>query len=104
VGPEFGDKVVQGVPVLAVEVRSPEDYGPAAERRMVAKRADYFAEGTQVVWDVDVIREGWIRSYHVDEPDHPSVFRRGETADAEPAVPGWRFAVDDLFRTGKQAP
>jgi hypothetical protein len=24
--------------------------------------------------------------------------RRVETADAEPAVPGWRFAVDDLFR------
>ena len=102
VGPAFGTKVVQGVPVLAVEVRSPEDYGPAAERRMAAKRADYFAEGTQIVWDVDVLREGWIRSYHASEPDHPIVFHRGEIADAEPAVPGWRFAVDDLFRTGKQ--
>jgi len=102
VGPEFGGRVVQGVPVLAVEVRSPEDYGPAAERRMAAKRADYFAEGTQVVWDVDVLREGWIRSYRAREPDHPSVFRRGEIADAEPAVPGWRFRVDNLFKTGKQ--
>jgi Uma2 family endonuclease len=102
VGPEFGGRVVQGVPVLAVEIRSPEDYGPAAERRMAAKRADYFSEGTLVVWDVDVIREGWIRSYHAGEPDHPSVFRRGEIADAEPAVPGWRFRVDDLFKTGKQ--
>jgi Uma2 family endonuclease len=102
VGPDPGESLVQGVPVLAVEVRSPEDYGPAAERRMAAKRADYFAEGTQVVWDVDVIREGWIRAYRADEPDHPAVFRRGQTADAEPAVPGWRFAVDDLFRTGKQ--
>jgi Uma2 family endonuclease len=104
VGPEFGEKMITGVPALAVEVRSPEDYGPAAERRMAAKRAAYFAEGTQVVWDVDVLREGWIRSYHAAEPDHPAVFRRGETADAEPAVPGWRFAVDDLFRTGKQPP
>jgi Uma2 family endonuclease len=95
--------VVEGVPVLAVEVRSPDDYGPAAERRMAAKRADYFAEGTQVVWDVDVLREGWIRSYRASEPNHPSVFHRGEIADAEPAVSGWRFAVDDLFRTGKQA-
>ena len=25
------------------------------------------------------------------------IFRRGEIADAEPAVPGWRMAVDDLF-------
>jgi Uma2 family endonuclease len=102
VGPEFGGKVVRGMPVLAAEIRSPEDYGPAAERRMAAKRADYFAEGVQVVWDVDVLREGWIRAYRATEPDHPAVFHRGEIADAEPAVPGWRFAVDDLFRSGKQ--
>jgi len=25
------------------------------------------------------------------------VFRRGEVADAEPAVPGWRMPVDELF-------
>jgi Uma2 family endonuclease len=90
------------MPVLAVEIRSPEDYDPAAERRLAAKRADYFAEGTQVVWDVDVLREGWIRSYCASDPDHPAVFYRGDVADAEPAVPGWRFAVDDLFRSGKQ--
>jgi Uma2 family endonuclease len=102
VGPDPGGRIIKGVPLLAVEVRSPEDYGPAAERRMAAKRAAYFAEGTLIVWDVDVLREGWIRSYHASEPEHPAVFRRGETADAEPAVPGWRFAVDDLFRSGKQ--
>ena len=44
-------------PVFAVEVRSPSDYGPAAEREMRAKRADYFSAGTLVVWDVDVLRE-----------------------------------------------
>lgn len=102
VGPDPGERMIKGVPLLAVEIRSPEDYGPAAERRMAAKRAAYFAEGTEVVWDVDVLREGWIRAYHATEPEHPVVFRRGEIADAEPAVPGWRFAVDDLFRTGKQ--
>jgi Uma2 family endonuclease len=102
VGPEFVEKVVRGMPRLAVEIRSPEDYGPAAERRMAAKRAAYFAEGTLVVWDVDVFREGWIRAYHATDPEHGTVFRRGEIADAEPAVPGWKFAVDDLFRTGKQ--
>jgi hypothetical protein len=25
------------------------------------------------------------------------VLRRGEMAEAEPAVPGWRIAVDELF-------
>ncbi len=39
---------VQGAPVFAVEVRSKANDGPAAER------ADYFAAGTQVVWDVDL--------------------------------------------------
>jgi Uma2 family endonuclease len=87
----------RGAPVFAAEVRDDGDHGPAAEREMAAKRADYFAAGTRVVWDVDVLREALIRVYRADDPEHPAVFRRGETADAEPAVPGWRFPVDELF-------
>ena len=51
-GPPFGAKFIEGAPVFAVEVRSPDDYGLVAERRIAAKRADYFAAGTLVVWDV----------------------------------------------------
>jgi Uma2 family endonuclease len=90
-------RVVHGVPVFAIEVRSDEDYGPAAERRIAAKRAAYFAEGTQVVWDVDVIRAGVIRVYRAEDPEHATVYRQGEVAEAEPAVPGWRFPVDEMF-------
>lgn len=97
VGERTGAKFLEGAPALAVEVRSPEDYGPAAERRLAAKRADYFAAGSSVVWDVDVLREEVIRAYGSDAPGKPRTFRRGETADAEPAVPGWRFPVDELF-------
>lgn len=61
------------------------------------KRADYFACGTLVVWDVDVLSENVIRSYKASDPDNPVIFRRGTIADAEPAVPGWRMAVDELF-------
>jgi Uma2 family endonuclease len=88
---------VVGAPAFAVEVRSEGDYGPAAERRMAEKRADYFAAGTLVVWDVDLLGEDTVRSYRASAPDVARVYRRGETADAEPAVPGWRFAVDELF-------
>jgi Uma2 family endonuclease len=88
---------IRGAPAFAAEVRSESDYGPAAEREMASKRSLYFAAGTQVVWDVDVLREGWIRAYHADDPEHAAVFARGEMADAEPAVPGWRFPVDELF-------
>ena len=49
--------------MFAVEVRSENDYGPEAELALARKRADYFAAGTQVVWDVDVLRTGEIRAY-----------------------------------------
>jgi Uma2 family endonuclease len=88
---------LQGAPVFAAEVRSEGDYGPAAERAMARKRADYFAAGTLVVWDVDLLGEDVVRSYRADDPEHPTVFRRGELASAEPAVPGWSMPVDDLW-------
>jgi Uma2 family endonuclease len=96
-GPRFRGKLIRGIPTLAVEVRSEEDYGPAAERRMAAKRAAYFGAGTQVVWDVDLLRENLIRVYRAADPESATVYRQGEVAEAEPAVPGWRFPVDELF-------
>lgn len=89
---------VDGAPTFAAEVRSKNDYGPRMEAKLARKRADYFAAGTRVVWDVDLLGDDPIRVYRPDAPDAPTAFRRGETADAEPAVPGWRFPVDELFR------
>lgn len=87
----------QGAPIFAVEVRSDCDYGPAGERAMARKRADYFAAGTLVVWDVDLDGDEVIRSFRADDPANPTVFRRGQEATAEPAVPGWTMPVDDLW-------
>jgi Uma2 family endonuclease len=64
---------------------------------MQAKRADYFACGTLAVWDVDLLNEDVIKSYKASDPEHPVIFRRGDMVDAEPAVPGWRMSVNDLF-------
>ena len=86
-----------GAPVFAVEVRSKGDYGSKMEKKLAAKRADYFAAGTQVVWDVDLRGPDVIRVYRPRDQQHPKIFRQGETADAEPALPGWRMPVDDLF-------
>ena len=97
VGPRTGMRFLEGAPIFAVEVRSENDYGPAAERGMWEKRADYFACGTLVVWDVDLRSETVIKSYRASGPDNPVTFKQGETAHAEPAVPGWRLAVDALF-------
>lgn len=94
--PQNEMRFVEGAPIFAVEVRSEDDYGPAAERDMAAKRADYFEAGTQVVWDVDP-EARTIAAYRADVPDRPAVFAAGQTATAEPAVPGWQLSVDELF-------
>lgn len=90
-------KFFDGAPVFAVEVRSEHDYGPRAEEEMAAKRADYFAAGTQVVWDVDLLSDEVVRVYRAGATDCPKVYRRGETAEAEPAMPGWTMPVNELF-------
>lgn len=96
-GPHTGMKFPSQAPDFAAEVRSEGDYGPAAEREMAAKRADYFAAGTKVVWDVDLLSDDVVRKYTATSLNSPAVFRRGEQAEAEPAVPGWTFPVDELF-------
>ena len=97
VGPRAKMKFFEGAPLFAAEVRSDGDYGPAAERAIAQKRADYFAAGTRVVWDVDVLSDDAVRVYRSSAPDTPTIYRRGDTAEAEPAVPGWAMPVDDLF-------
>jgi len=90
-------RFLPGAPAFAVEVRSESDYGPAAERAIRDKIAEYFAAGAQVVWDVDLLDQDVIKIFRRDAPAQPSIHGRGEFADAEPAVPGWQFSVDILF-------
>jgi len=97
IGSRTGMDFLEGAPIFAVEVRSKYDYGPAAEREMKAKRDDYFACGTLVVWDVDLLSPDVIKVYRAGDPDNPTVYRRGDIAEAEPAVPEWWMPVDDLF-------
>jgi Uma2 family endonuclease len=87
---------IEGPPSFAVEVRDEDDYGDAAESVQAAKRTDYLQAGTLVVWDVDTLAET-VTVYRGDPQTPAAVFRRGDVADAEPAVPGWRMTVDDMF-------
>ncbi|HLG13605.1 MAG TPA: Uma2 family endonuclease [Blastocatellia bacterium] len=97
VGELRGLDFLDGAPAFAVEVRSKSDYGPKAERGMAEKRRDYFAAGTLVVWDVDLMSDDVIRVYRASDRENPVIYRRGDVAEAEPAVPGWTMAVDELF-------
>jgi Uma2 family endonuclease len=96
-GTQTGMRFLEGAPVFAVEIRSENDYGTAAERGLAEKRADYFAAGTLVVWDVDLLSDDTIRVYRASAPDQPTIYRRGQIAEAEPALAGWRMPVDELF-------
>ena len=96
-GKSTGMKFLEGAPVFAVEVRSEFDYGKKAEAAIAKKRSDYFAAGTLVIWEVDLLNEDTIKVHRASDPNNPTAYRRGEIAEAEPAVPGWTMPVDDLF-------
>lgn len=89
-------RFVEGAPDFAAEVRSENDYGRAAEKRLAEKRKDYFNAGTKVVWDVDPEAET-VAVYRAGAANRATIFRKGDVADADPAVPGWRMKVDDVF-------
>ena len=92
-----GGRFLSGAPIFAAEIRSENDYVDAAEKEMTQKRTDYFAAGTLVVWDVDVLKDEVVRVYRATNPENPTVYRRGEYAEAEPALPGFSMLVDDLL-------
>lgn len=96
-GALHGDEVYDRAPIFAVEVRHVDERGAGPDRAIAAKRADYFAAGTQVVWDVDLLSDDVVRVYRSTASDAPIIDRRGDIAEAEPAVPGWTMPVDDLF-------
>ncbi|MGL4419050.1 MAG: Uma2 family endonuclease [Gemmataceae bacterium] len=87
-------RAIEGPPTFAVEVRSENDYGRAAEREMELKRQDYFAAGTLCVWDVDPLAKT-VSTYRADGTS--TVYGLGAIAEAEPAVPGWTLAVEEVF-------
>ena len=86
-----------GTPAFAAEVRRKGDYGAKAEQAIREKIQDYFAAGTSVVWDVDTRGTDVVKVYRATSPDVPTICRRGDVAEAEPAVPGWTMPVDELF-------
>ena len=51
-----------------------------------------------IVWDVDLLRDKVIRVYRVSAPVQPVIYHIGDTAEAEPALPGWTLPVADLLR------
>ncbi|MFM7128711.1 MAG: Uma2 family endonuclease, partial [bacterium] len=68
--PRSGHQFLPEPPIFAVEIRSANDYGPAVEKAMAEKRADYFAAGTLAVWDVDPDGPAIVRLYLHTQPEN----------------------------------
>ncbi|MEM7536441.1 MAG: Uma2 family endonuclease [Chloroflexota bacterium] len=81
----------KGGPELVIEARSPSN----TRKEEREKREKYFANGTQVVWDVDEETQRiWV--YHANAPIRPTEYRMGDEITCE-FLPGWRRNLTDLF-------
>jgi Uma2 family endonuclease len=82
--------LVEGAPVLAVEILSPSD----REDEVNHKIRSYLAAGTRIVWVADPS----FRTIAVYRPDAPpSLFNEKQTITAEPHLPGFAVSVAKLF-------
>ena len=82
--------MIEGVPLLAVEVLSPSD----TQENIAAKIDQYLATGVMLVWIVDP----HFQTVTVHRPgSNPEFFTSDDDLMAEPHLPGFRVAVRSLF-------
>jgi Uma2 family endonuclease len=87
---EDKSKYMLGAPDFAIEILSPTDSLRATE----SKARMYLRAGGGVVWILDP-QGKTLRIYRPDA--EPLVRERGDEADAEPVLPGFRCPVERLF-------
>jgi Uma2 family endonuclease len=85
-----GRKVIEGVPILAVEILSPSD----THFDVTEKVQEYLDVGVVAVWVVDPDFET-VFIYRADA--EPVSFNRKQELTAEPYLPGFHVAVAELF-------
>jgi Uma2 family endonuclease len=85
-----GKKIVEGVPVLAVEILSPSDVHSDVSEKI----QEYLDVGVSLVWLIDPDFE----TVSAFTPNaEPRLFSRGQTLTAEPHLPGFSVRVAELF-------
>ena len=89
---ESSEGYLTTIPELFVEVRSKNDSVAYYEQ----KTRDYLTAGAVLVWFADPFAET-VTVTHRDEP--AKVLEIGDTLTAEGIIPGFSFALEELFRT-----
>jgi Uma2 family endonuclease len=85
-----GSKIIEGVPVLAVEILSPSDLHSDISEKI----QEYLDTGVMLVWVVDPDFET-VTAFTKDY--EPRLFSRGQELQAEPQLPGFKARVAELF-------
>jgi Uma2 family endonuclease len=78
-------------PELIVEVRSKND----TVKELAAKVADYLQAGAKLVWVVDPASESVIE-HRAGQP--PKTYLKSDSLSCEDVIPGFRLALDELYR------
>jgi Uma2 family endonuclease len=82
--------LIEGVPILAVEILSPNDVVQDIDNKI----AEYLAAGVALIWVIDPSD----RTVLVYQPrEEPTLFNVKQELTAEPHLPGFRIAVARLF-------
>jgi Uma2 family endonuclease len=82
--------ILEGPPVLAVEVLSPSD----VQERLIGKIQDYLDGGVKLIWIVEPV----FRTVTVYRPDaKPALFNDAQEIIADTHLPGFRVPVASLF-------
>jgi Uma2 family endonuclease len=88
-------QILQQSPDLAVEMLSPTN----TRKEMDRKRRDYFAAGTQLVWEVEPL-DRIVRVY-VSPEDHLELTEE-QTLDGGKVLPGFRVKIKDWFARARK--
>lgn len=85
-----GDRLIDGPPVLAVEILSPSD----EQEVIIEKISTYLESGVKFVWVVEPSFE----TVTVYRPDgHPALVAGDQEISGEPHLPGFRVPVSKFF-------
>jgi Uma2 family endonuclease len=85
-----GSLVINGIPVLAVEILSPSD----THERTTEKIDLYLTVGVHVVWIIDPD----LRTLTVYRPDaEPTLYNSRQELAGDPDLPGFRMKIAELF-------
>lgn len=85
-----GRKVIEGVPIVAVEILSPSDLHSDISEKI----QEYLEVGVKLVWIVDPDFET-VTAFTANE--EPKLFSRGQELTAEACLPGFQVRVAELF-------